>query len=564
MNGSKIKQDPKPETHNQPQLEKQIEELKRSERALRNSEDFFRTIADYTYNWELWISSDEQLLYVSPSCERITGYSPAEFIENPKLVYDIITPEDRGFVVDHHELMQEDNVDCDAIEYRIVTKTGETRWIEYSCQPVYSKDGRYSGRRGSIRDITQRKKNEEALRIRELYNRLLLEMSHELSNTNDLGSILDPVAKFVEKTVGYKSVWICEETDKKGSVQLVSGNGPIEVKIYEAMNFKIEGDPYLTELFRKKTIKIIEDTRVLPLSNEKFMAYFDSISLVHLPMTLSDTFYGVLGMGTFGDEEVLVPTEVQTEYLERAATHLIEAINRIRALNRQHKAEQEIRHRITQLRQLSQHIESATEKERTRLAREIHDELGQSISAMLFDLNWLKNQKTISDKYHAKIKDLIDLVGQTGNTIHQIVAELRPGMLDDLGLIPTLEWYIEEFKERTGIHTHLNFAVEDAGLKIDIALTLYRMFQEAMTNIAKHSQAQNVYINIQLDEDFTMEIRDDGIGILDSDVGKSGSFGLMGMRERIIPFGGELVITGQRNEGTIVLITIPIAKETQT
>jgi PAS domain S-box-containing protein len=141
-----------------------ISERRRLEEAIKQSEEMFRTVADFTYAWEYWIDPDGSLIYVSPSCERITGYRSDEFINNPGLLKDIIHPEDQLLVGNHFDSI--DSAPPYAVEFRIVSPTGETRWIGHSCQAVYGEDGRCLGRRVSNRDITKRKGIEEVVKQR--------------------------------------------------------------------------------------------------------------------------------------------------------------------------------------------------------------------------------------------------------------------------------------------------------------------------------------------------------------------------------------------------------------
>lgn len=139
-----------------------IAEQKIGQEDLRKSELKFRAVADYTCDWEYWVGPDGDLIYISPSCERITGYHRDEFLNNPKLISEIIHPEDQPLVVDHLTVIEEN--DCNPVDFRIVTRTGEERWISHCCQSVYGDNSNWLGRRVSNRDITQRKFTEEALR----------------------------------------------------------------------------------------------------------------------------------------------------------------------------------------------------------------------------------------------------------------------------------------------------------------------------------------------------------------------------------------------------------------
>jgi len=155
-------QDLKETTTSIVELNKEIDERKRAEDALRESEERFRTFADFTYDWEYWIAPDDHHIYVSPSCERITGYDPEAFINDPGLIEKIVHPDDHSTVVNHFG--EEQSLEkLPSIDFRIITRNGEVRWISHVCQAVYGADGTHLGRRGSNRDISRRKQIEEEL-----------------------------------------------------------------------------------------------------------------------------------------------------------------------------------------------------------------------------------------------------------------------------------------------------------------------------------------------------------------------------------------------------------------
>jgi PAS domain S-box-containing protein len=147
------------------------------DRKLKENEEKYRVVADFTYGWEFWIAPDGKFTYVSPSCERITGYRPEEFMCDPNLMGTISHNDDRDKIIDHLAITQELKTGHDTLEFRIITRNGEERWIGHDCQPVYNINGEYLGRRGSNRDITERKRVEEALcesedRFRQLFSRM--------------------------------------------------------------------------------------------------------------------------------------------------------------------------------------------------------------------------------------------------------------------------------------------------------------------------------------------------------------------------------------------------------
>ena len=150
-----------------------ITERKRAEEALRASEERYRTVADFTYDWEYWLSPDKMFLYCSPSCERITGYRAEEFERDPDLLNTLIHPDDRDRFLLQMKVGEGRDSESQELEFRILTQSGEVRWLAHACQSVWGRDGAYLGRRASNRDITDRKRADEALRKSEERYRMI-------------------------------------------------------------------------------------------------------------------------------------------------------------------------------------------------------------------------------------------------------------------------------------------------------------------------------------------------------------------------------------------------------
>ncbi len=140
---------------------------KKAEEALQESEERYRTVADFTNDWEYWMNLDGNFIYISPSCKRITGYAAGEFMDNPELFEAIVHPDDKPAVT-KHLLDSKSGKDIEPFEFRIIHRAGQVLWIEHVCQPVYGEGGKPLGRRASQRDITERKEAEEALRRKNL------------------------------------------------------------------------------------------------------------------------------------------------------------------------------------------------------------------------------------------------------------------------------------------------------------------------------------------------------------------------------------------------------------
>lgn len=224
------------------------------------------------------------------------------------------------------------------------------------------------------------------------------------------------------------------------------------------------------------------------------------------------------------------------------------------------KAEEALLLSQQKLRSLYTHMQSMREEERTSIAREIHDELGQILTAIKMDLAWIRDRipkefNTLADRTNANV----ELADRTIQTIKRIITELRPGVLDHLGLGAAIEWQAGEFQKRTGISIDVTVEPSDIVVAPDLSIALFRIFQEALTNIARHANAASVKTILKQDADsISLEVIDDGVGISEEKLARPNSFGLMGMRERVKQFDGEVVIAGKEGIGTAISVTIPL------
>lgn len=224
------------------------------------------------------------------------------------------------------------------------------------------------------------------------------------------------------------------------------------------------------------------------------------------------------------------------------------------------RVEDELRSSREQLRNLSGYLQSVREEERGQIAREIHDELGQTITALKLDLLGLKDELSKKQKRLAeKAGSIVSLTDRSLQTVHKICGELRPKFLDDLGLAAAIEWQAEEFQKRTGIECVVTVEPQDMSVDSDLSITLFRVFQEALTNVARHAGAAKVEASLRrIDGKVLLEVKDDGRGITKGQVSHPKSFGLVGMRERIRAHGGELKIRGRRGKGTDLTVAVPL------
>jgi signal transduction histidine kinase len=244
--------------------------------------------------------------------------------------------------------------------------------------------------------------------------------------------------------------------------------------------------------------------------------------------------------------------EARTADLNQANTTLQQEI-----VERTH-AEQQLTLIREQLRNLSNHLQSIREEEKTRIAREVHDELGQSLTALKMDLVCLKDElPDPQPELQERVQSMSGLIDSTITSVQRISSELRPQILDVMGLCEAIAWQAKEYQKRTQLHFDLS--CEHIPLNKELTTDLFRIFQEALTNIARHAQANRVGVSFhQQDGSLTMQIEDDGRGIPPEKIEDCQSLGLIGIRERVLFLGGDVEFLGEPGEGTKVVVKIPL------
>jgi PAS domain S-box-containing protein len=231
----------------------------------------------------------------------------------------------------------------------------------------------------------------------------------------------------------------------------------------------------------------------------------------------------------------------------------------------QRKAHEDaLRQQQAELRELSARVLEAREEEKTIIARELHDELGQLLTALKLDLDWLRERIAPGD-IAQKAAQMNAVLDRTVTSVRRIAADLRPLMLDDLGLADAAAWLVEDFETRSGIRCTLDKPEDDAldGIQRDVATTVYRALQESLTNIARHSGAKSAWVLLQIEEGaLRLEVEDDGRGMPPAAQPGNRSLGLKGMRERVHYHGGLLEVGGAPRGGTRVKVSVPLRSGT--
>ena len=292
---------------------------------------------------------------------------------------------------------------------------------------------------------------------------------------------------------------------------------------------------------------------------------FDGFTALQLAQEKYPDIPFIFVTGTLGEEVVIEMLKSgATDYvLKTRLSRLVPAVQRAmreageRAERR--RAQERLKKSHEQLRALSVYLQHVREDERSRISRQVHDELGQALTGIKMDLYWLasrlpKQLRAVRDK----TKTMSAHIDSTIQTVRRISTELRPGILDDLGLVAALEWQAAEFQKRNAIKCEVVSEVVEPILEEELNTAFFRIFQESLTNIIRHANAKRVDVRIwEQDANLLIEIRDNGRGISENDLANTRSIGVLGMRERASLLGGEITISGVPGQGTTVRERIP-------
>jgi PAS domain S-box-containing protein len=467
-----------------------IQEIKRFQESLQKSETKFRLLADYNYNWEFWLGTNGKYIYVSPSCERISGYSSHEFEKNPNLMMKLFHPDYYEICYDHF-INAHLNTDPEiSIEMLIIDRDGNEKWISHTCNPVFDENGKFLGRRGNNRDITQKKVSEMEL----LKLSTAIEQSSSGIVITDPDGVIEYVNPYFEKLTGYKSDEILE---KKPSILKSGKTDPkIYVELWESIT---SGKIWEGELINKKKNEelYIEHSIITPVKDENSrIVNFIAIK-----------------------QDITKQKEIDREILQT--------------------------------------IIYTEEKERSRFAQDLHDDLGPLLSTAKLYIRSFETVKDLKNKQIAINKSL-QAIDEAIMSIKEIANNLSPHVLRDFGLISGIKSLINKINETGSIRITFYSDLEER-FDENIESSIFRVVAELINNTVKHAFAKQANISIQKTEmELIVNYSDDGIGFeLENALNKKLSRGLSNMINRLKSLGGDIVFDPE-SKGIKVLVTIPV------
>ncbi len=440
--------------------------------------------------------------YVNPKFTEISGYTLQEAVgKNPRLLKTGYTSPEV-----YKELW--DTITGGNVwrgEFRNRKKSGEEYWEEASISPIKSSEGVITRFVGVKEDVTPRKLAEQALKESELKYRNLVENLNEGIWVIDRNTITTFVNSRMSEMLGYTK----EEMIGRSLFDF------IEKEEFASTSSAVER--------RKNGMKEHHDAVIMTKSKKRL-----DISVETYPVFNSNGEY----------EGAVAAISDITE--QKKATEAVEASR-------------------DQLRQLAIRVEQVREEERTSIAREIHDELGQNLTGLKMNLSWLAKKLVDQKKLHDKVLHMSDLVDVTIDEVRQIATELRPGMLDELGLGAAMVWHGKNFEQESGIECRVEIDGSIQNISRQYSTAMFRIFQESLTNVARHSKASSVVAVLSaVDDILRMELTDNGIGISDTVVNDPKSIGLLGMKERALALNGCVLISCGKGNGTKITTMIPL------
>jgi len=479
------------------------------------------------------IDLNHDLRRVNQSLCDALGYDQKELLG--KNIIELAHPDDVKADTTLIEQLFNSQISNYRSEKRFVTKRGDQAWLDVTVVLIRSDDDEPLYGLAMVEDITNRRRAEEALRTSEERYRSFVVNSSEgiwrLEIEQPIDTTLPPDEQI---TLFYKYGYIAECND---AIARMHGHKRADDMVGVRFGqLKLATHPTNVQTMRKL---ISSGYRLLDLETEDFEAHGNT-------RYLSTNLIGIII-----NDRLLRIWGVQRDRTE------------------QRTAELKLEYSLRQLRSLSAYLQSIREKERTDLAREIHDTLGQSLTGVKIELSLL-NKRVNSEKEFdpkttsEKLEELTNTVDETIASVRALATELRPGVLDKFGLSAAIEWKCEEFERRFGIQCKTNLPSKELELRDEVSTALFRILQEALMNVATHAEAKSVTVDLMVDErNVILIISDNGTGITLDQLLAPTSLGLLGMRERAEVLNGSFVIEGKPEQGTRVTVRIPLLIRTE-
>jgi PAS domain S-box-containing protein len=471
---------------------------------LEKSEAKYRNIVETAEEGICSFDKDGNCVFVNQKFVDLTGYSPAELYK--RLYGDMLDVQTREFI--EGKIRNRRQGIRESYDLLLTNKHSERIWVNVSANPIVEKDGSYAGALAMYTDITDRVRLQEELRKREEYYRILYQQSPLPYQSLDEEGRFNDVNEVWLESLGYKK----EEVIGKWFGDFLSSEDSKRFRKHY-QQFLTTGEIHDVEFKMQR-----KDGEIIFIS-----------------------FDGRVGKNEQGSFDQAYCVWRDVTQIRDAQKALIESEEKLRAL--------------------ANYLQSAIETDRAYLAREIHDEFGQLMTGLKMDLAWCMRNHTNFEKLQNRFASMNSLLDDAIKISRRLTSELRPGLLDDLGLIPAMEWYIGEFMHRSDIKCRTKLPENEPVLESSLKITVYRILQEALTNIARHAGATEALITLWFEKaQIKLKVEDNGRGITSKELANNQSLGLLGLQERARQKCGSVEVTGKPGRGTTVLACLPYSQ----
>jgi two-component system sensor histidine kinase UhpB len=384
-------------------------------------------------------------------------------------------------------------------------------------------------------------------------SKLWLEFSHSLLSLPQFGKAVLTIVKDI--TARKKVLFDLADSEKRFRTLFNNANDPAFVAhLDENQRFEnfIEVNQSACETYLYSREEFMRLTPLVLIPPEYMQKELSALE------TLQKSGHVIYEMEHFRKDKRRIPVEISAHLFEYKNRPTVLSI--VRDISERKRVQRALQLSREQLRNLASRLHDIREEERSMIAREIHDELGQLLTVLKIEISLLC-KKFIPDHpdIDQRMKTISGLINQAVESVQQISSKLRPGILDELGLVAAIEWQAQEFSKHTGIQCRYSLTNETLELDRDKSTAIFRIFQEALTNVARHAEAQRVSVFLKKEaRHVILEITDNGTGINRQQIENPRSLGILGMRERALVFGGTVSIRGVKGKGTHVKVVMPL------
>lgn len=543
--------------------------LRTSEAELRDSEARFRMLAeqaqDLIYRYRL--SPEPGFEYVSPSATAITGYTPEDHYADPLLGVKLVHPADRHLI----ERLARDPAAAEApLTLRWQRKDGREIWTEQVNRVITDATGQPVAIEGIARDVTARKQAEEHVRIAltaEQIARQAAEAASErttrlqavtaaLANALTREAVVEVIMAYSMAATGNDAtvISLLDPTNQHLEVVGWTGHKAKDLAAFQTIPLAAPLPPaYAARTHQPVWLTSRADADARFPGAGIIMAQFGHHAYAVLPLMTAARVQGIVSF-SYQSPNAFAPED--QAFLLNLAQQCAQALERARLYT-------EVQATHVRLQSLSQHLLTSQEQERRHIARELHDEIGQVLGALKINLHMLHTQSDALNT-HARVEESLAMLNRLIEQVRSLSLDLRPAVLDDLGLSAALAWYTERLAQRTGLTVNFQDELATCAVPPAIATVCFRITQEALTNVVRHAQAHAVTVNLaQHDGILSLLIRDDGVGFdvvtKRAAAAVGASLGLLSMIERAELAGGWTDIASTLGEGTEVWAWFPLA-----